>query len=556
MTFKISDVVDPKFAETLKKSSYLFEYVSTYVNRGNPLPTYATILEHKHKLSDKPNLIYPISEHIFIHINPFTQLSDGYNEYVIIEPNEPERKLLQMADKLFSIHAGSLHPPLELTERYNVIENYIDKAITVSKVPISYEKLKQTNSKKLLVYEKDLAGFKYHFLRKRAGMDVLEPFLSDPYLEDVSIVGAGNLYVVHKFFGSLKATTFLSNEEIDELIIGMAEQFGKTISHSKPVIDAQLPEGSRINIVFGKDVSKKGTNATIRRFANTPLAITEIIQSKTMNSLEAAYLWMMLTEGMSLFINGETASGKTTSLMAVTSFIPANLKIITLEDTAEITLAHQNWISEVTRDSGNTVSNVTMFDLLKAALRQRPNYIILGEIRGAEGNTAFQAMQTGHPVISTFHAAHMTSFLQRITNPPISVPRTHIDNLNIALFQAAVQGPDGKRRRRVLSINEIIGYNSDVGKVMYVPLFDWDAATDTVKFRGKGSSALFKDKVLQNRGLSKKDEIILYDELKTRAQILDKMIEKKIFNFFDVYELISKCNEIGVDLFVKELDSM
>ncbi|MBI1829090.1 MAG: type II/IV secretion system ATPase subunit [Thaumarchaeota archaeon] len=555
-TFNISIIEDSNFVDALKKSPHLFEYVSIYVNRGLPLPTFVKSLEYKHRSLDHPNLIYPIPGDVFIHINPHAQLADGYKEYIIIEPPEPERVLLNVADQLFSNHAGSIVPPIELTERFNVIENYINKTVTISKNPVLYEKLNASKIKTLPVYEKDLVGFKYHFLRRRAGMDILDPYLSDPYLEDVSIVGAGNIYVVHKFFGALKAITFLSNEEIDDLIIGMAEQFGKTISHARPVIDAQLSEGSRINIVYGKDVSKKGTNATIRRFANTPLAITEIIQSRTMSSAEAAYLWMMLSEGMSLFINGETASGKTTSLMALTAFIPANLKIVTLEDTAEITLAHQNWISEVTRDSGNTASNVTMFDLLKAALRQRPNYIIMGEIRGAEGNTAFQAMQTGHPVISTFHAANMVSLLQRITNPPIGVPKTHIENLNIAVFQGAVQGPDGKRIRRVLTVNEIIGYNSDVDKVMYVPLFNWEPFTDTVKFRGKGSSALFKTKILQNRGLSKRDEVVLYDELTFRAKILDKMIDKKIFNFYDVYESISRCGEIGLDAFYRELEQI
>ena len=157
-------------------------------------------------------------------------------------------------------------------------------------------------------------------------MGLLDPFLTDPHLEDISMVGAGNMYVIHKMFGALKCPVFLSAEEIDDLIISMAEQFGKTVSHAKPVIDATLPEGSRINIVFGKDVSRKGTNATIRRFASTPLSITQIIPSKALVSIEAAYLWMMLAEGMSVFINGETASGKTTTMMALDGFYSIQLE--------------------------------------------------------------------------------------------------------------------------------------------------------------------------------------------------------------------------------------
>jgi len=556
MSFDFSQIKDKKFVEALKKSPHLLNHMSTYLSRGHPLPIFTETLEGEHKKLKEPNLIYPISDTTYIHINPYTNSADGYVEYVVLEPDEPDRTLMHQADKLFSVHAGSMEPPVEITERFNVIEQYLDKTISISKSPVEYSKIGASKSKNLLVYENDIPSLKYHFLRKRAGMGLLSPFLNDPHLEDISIVGAGNMYVIHKMFGALKCPLFLSVEEIDELIISMSEQFGKTVSHAKPVIDATLPEGSRINIVFGKDVSRKGTNATIRRFATTPLSITQIIPSKALNSIEAAYMWMMMAEGMSVFINGETASGKTTTMMALTAFIPSNWKIVSIEDTPELTLPHSNWISECTRDTGSQNSSVTMFDLLKAALRQRPNYIFVGEIRGAEANIAFQAMQTGHPVVSTFHAANMTALIQRITNPPMNIPKTNVENLNIALFQAAVQGPDGKRVRRVLSINEILGYNAEGNNVMFIPVFNWDAGTDTVKFRGKGSSALFIQKILEKRGMSRKDEVLLYEELALRAKVLEKMIEKKIFNFYDVYDSISHCREIGLEAYLKELNQL
>ncbi|MDE1770333.1 MAG: type II/IV secretion system ATPase subunit [Thaumarchaeota archaeon] len=544
---------DKKFSEALKKSVHLAKYITDYIEKGNPIPLFTEKLEGEHKKLKDPNLIYPISDTTYIHINPHSNSADGYVEYVIIEPEEPDRALMANADKLFAINAGTMNPPLELTERFNMIDQYLDKTILSTNTVIDYSKVDIFKLKNLQVFEKDVPSLKYHFLRKRAGMGLLDPFLTDPNLEDISIVGAGNMYVIHKMFGALKCPVFLSVEEIDDLIVSMAEQFGKTVSHAKPVIDATLPEGSRINIVFGKDVSRRGTNATIRRFASTPLSITQIIPSKAMLSIEAAYLWMMLAEGMSVFINGETASGKTTTMMALTAFIPSNWKIVSIEDTPELTLPHSNWISEVTRDTGNAASSVTMFDLLKAALRQRPNYIFVGEIRGAEANIAFQAMQTGHPVISTFHAGNMTALIQRITNPPMDIPKTNVENLNLAMFQAAVTGPDGKRVRRVLSINEIIGYNPEGNNVMFIPVFNWDPGTDTVKFRGKGSSALFISKLLEKRGMSRKDEGLLYEELALRAKILDKMVEKKIFNFYDVYDSISRCREIGLEQFMKEL---
>ena len=328
-------------------------------------------------------------------------------EYVIVEPDMPDRKIMELADKMFAVQSADMIPPLEITERFNMVETYLKDHTQVTDTVVDYNAVGDIYKlKSLPVNKNDWVGLRYHFLQKRAGTGILDPFLADPNLEDISIIGAGNVYVIHKSFGALKCPLFLGVEEIDELIISMSEQFGKTISHARPVVDAVLPDGSRINVVFGKDISRKGTNATIRKFASTPLSITQVLTSKALDFREAAYMWMTLAEGMSVFINGETASGKTTTLMALTAFIPSNWKIVTIEDTPEITLPHANWINEQTRDTGNEHSSVTMFDLLKAALRQRPNYIFVGEIRGAEANIAFQAMQTGHPVVSTFHAAN------------------------------------------------------------------------------------------------------------------------------------------------------
>lgn len=557
MPFDFAQVRDPRFAQELKKSPHLLNYMEMYTIRGNPLPLFTEQLQAEHKKLKEPNLLYPVSDQTYVHINPHTTSDDGYMEYVIVEPDMPDRKIMDLADKMFAVQSADFAPPAEITERFNMVENYLKEHIQLTDDTVDYSALGDVYKLKTLpVNKKDWVGLRYHFLQKRAGTGILDPFLADSNLEDISIIGAGNVYIIHKSFGALKCPLFLGVEEIDELIISMSEQFGKTISHARPVVDAVLPDGSRINIVFGKDISRKGTNATIRKFASTPLSITQVLSSKALDFREAAYMWMMLAEGMSVFINGETASGKTTTLMALTAFIPSNWKIVTIEDTPELTLPHSNWITEQTRDTGNEHSSVTMFDLLKAALRQRPNYIFVGEIRGAEANIAFQAMQTGHPVVSTFHAANMTALIQRITNPPMLIPKTNVENLNIGLFQGAVQGPGGKRVRRVLSINEILGYNPEGGNIMFIPVFNWDPGTDEVKFRGKGSSALFVQKVLEKRGMAKKDEGLLYEELELRAKILQKMMEKRIFNFYDVFDSISHCREIGLEAFYKELDSL
>ena len=554
MGFDISTINDENFVDKIKEKAYLKNYLETYQIRGNPLPLFSDELKPEHKKLKEPNLIYAVSDETFIHINPHTTADDGYKEYIIIEPDEPDRELMAFADKVFAAKAGKLDPPAEITERFAMVDKFLDEILETTSATIDYTKLGDPfKINKVPVLPSALPALKYHFLQKRAGTGLLDPFLNDPNLEDISIIGAGNMYIIHKAFGTLKVPVFLSVEAIDELIISLSEQFGKTISHAKPVVDATLPDGSRINIVFGKDISRKGTNATIRKFASTPLSIIQVLTSGVMNYTEVAYLWMMLEAGMSLFVNGETASGKTTTLMGLTAFIPSNWKVVTIEDTPELTLPHNNWITEATRNTGNPASSVTMDDLLKAALRQRPNYILVGEIRGAEGNVAFSAMQTGHPVIATFHAAGMVPLIQRLSNDPINIPKTYMENLNLALFQGAVLNPDGKRVRRVLSINEILGISND-GNVMFIPVFNWDAGTDTVLFKGRGSSALFISKVLEKRGMMRKDEGKLYVELELRAKILEAMLEKKIFNYYDVFNAISHCNEIGLEEYLKELE--
>jgi flagellar protein FlaI len=554
--FKEQPQLSEKLLEVMRKTPYLAEYVNAFIAKGNQPPAYHEKIDGSFKNLKLPNLIYPISDSNFIHINAFATAGDGYFEYQIIGPPEPDARLLSAIDRVFASYAGGWKPPDELQEKFMVVGNFLDKICTKSSTPVKYDSIDVKKKAAIVVYEKEYEYLKYHFVNKRVGLGILEPFLTDPHLEDISIVGAGNVFIVHKIFGPLKCPVWLTHDDIDDMVIGMSEQFGKTISHARPLVDATLPEGSRINIVFGKDVSKRGTNATIRRFASVPLSITQVINSKTLDAREAAYMWMMVGEGMSVFINGETASGKTTTMMGITEFIPPTGKVVSIEDTPEITLPHKNWISEVTRDTGSAHSSVLMFDLLKAALRQRPNYILVGEIRGAEANIAFQAMQTGHPVMSTFHAAQMSSLIQRLTGEPMKIPKPNIENLNIAFFQAAVQGKDGKPIRRVLSINEIVGYNGGADSVMFIPVFTWDAASDTVTYRGKGSSSLFLTKVLLKRGLARKEESSLYDELELRTKILETMIKKKIFNYYDVYDRIVQAKEMGLDAFKRELDTL
>src|SRR4030042_918302 len=254
-------------------------------------------------------------------------------------------------------------------------------------------------------------------------MGTLDPMILDPNIEDISCSGLGNIFVEHRIFGGLRTSIgFGSEEELDKFVIELAESIKHPVTFRDPVVDATLPDGSRINIVYGNDVSKRGSNFTIRKFSDTPMSILELIQFNMLNYEMAAYLSLILQEGMNAWVSGETASGKTTLMNALTTFIPPESKIVSIEDTPEVQVPHHNWIRGCTRGSGkqSEASEISMFDLLKAALRQRPNLIIVGEIRGVEGAVAFQAMQTGHACMSTFHAASVAKLIQRITASPIN----------------------------------------------------------------------------------------------------------------------------------------
>jgi flagellar protein FlaI len=357
------------------------------------------------------------------------------------------------------------------------------------------------------------------------------------------------LFVEHKVFGSCRTTIeFNVEDDLNDFVIKLSERIGKPVSYRRPIVDSTLPDGSRINIVFGRDVSIRGSNFTIRKFSDRPLSIIQLCLWNTMDYLEAAYLWMLLEYGLSLWVCGETASGKTTTLKAIIPFIRPNAKIVSIEDTPEIICPHENWTREVTREGEDVGSSVEMFDLLRAALRQRPNYIIVGEIRGVEGSVAFQAMQTGHPVLATFHAASVEKLIQRLTGSPIDIPKTYIDNLNAVIIQSAVRLPQtGMVERRVISINEIVGYDPLEERFNFIELYSWEATNDSHIFRGEGMSYLLEEKIATMKGLPLMERRRIYEELFLRSSVLRLMAENSIIDYYDVWNALNKIYKIGVE---------
>jgi flagellar protein FlaI len=399
------------------------------------------------------------------------------------------------------------------------------------------------------VTRRELETIKYIVLRDKIGMGALEPLIRDPNIEDISCSGLGAVFVEHKIFKGLKSSiVFDTDEDLDDFVLRLSENIKKPVTFKNPIVDAALQDGSRINIVYGGEVSKRGSNFTIRKFADTPISILDLITFGAIDYKMAAYLAIVVGDGLNLWVSGETASGKTTLLNAITTFIRADAKIVSIEDTPELQVPHVNWIREVVRMSGEASqgASVDMFGLLKAALRQRPNAIIVGEIRGEEGAVAFQGMQTGHQVMSTFHASTVEKLIQRITGNPINVPKPYMDNLNVVVICSAVRLPNGKLGRRVLSINEIIGYDLSSDSFSFVEVFRWNPSDDLFEFTGNMNSYLLENRVAPRRGLTAANKRQIYTELDKKGMVLEKLHAQGVTNFYDLYQLVAKAQREGL----------
>ena len=413
-----------------KDHQFLLDYIHVLPIEEVGIPEFYDELDRK--LGDKknPNLIYPIGNGLYVHI--FPDPNDTRDHYIAIEPgmldideglvDELEDRLLEHVEDMDDLDGVAM-------DRSKVLRDILDKVVVVVTAKevakarkAAKNKAKNKPGKKLPVTKSQLATLRYQLVRDKEGMGLLDPLIYDPYIEDISCSGLGSLFLEHKIFKSLKTNvSFSSMEQLDTFVIQISEKIGKPVTYRSPIVDATLPDGSRINVVFGDDVSKRGSNFTIRKFSAEPLSLIQLVEFGGLTYEMAAYLSLAMLHGMNMFISGETASGKTTLMNAVTVFLHPTSKIVSIEDTPELQVPHPNWIREVIRGRAGDVSGsaVTMFDLLRAALRQRPNEIIIGEIRGEEGAIAFQAMQTGHSCMATFHAASVEKLIQRLTGHPM-----------------------------------------------------------------------------------------------------------------------------------------
>jgi flagellar protein FlaI len=362
----------------------------------------------------------------------------------------------------------------------------------------------------------------------------IDPLMHDNTIEDISSNGYDiPIYLYHKKYTNMPTNVYYTENELDSYVIRLAQRCGKHISIAEPMVDATMPDGSRIQMTLGTEVTTHGATFTIRKFSEVPITPVDLINWDTFSVEEMAYLWLSIENNKSLIFAGGTASGKTSSLNAVSLFIPWQAKIVSLEDTRELKLPHPNWIPGITRDSftADGRGSIDMYDLLRAALRQRPEYLLVGEVRGKEALTLFQAMSTGHTTFSTMHADSVSSAIHRLENPPISVPRSMIQALNIMSIQAQTY-VKGKRARRNMKIVEITDIDPTTRNIRTNDIFAWDALTDKIQRVGESKVV---NEIMIRRGWSASD---LRKELMNRQKILEFMVANKITDFNAISTII------------------
>jgi flagellar protein FlaI len=539
------------------------EWVQDFEARYGTRPIFYGPLDRDARKIEPLNLIYVTKPPIFVHMYRPSDGEDGGGStlWFGLEPqlSEEEELIRRTLVEILLQEAPSAPSFTTDSEFENILSGMIDRytvldvdAPTVRRTGGVWSIL-GIDDKRIVVSLEQREKIRYIIIRDLIRNGPLETLLSDEMLEDIHTIGLKHVNMDHKVFGMVTSNIrFRERELLGRYLRAMSERIGRPVSDNKPIIDGALLDGSRINIIYSDDVSMLGPSFTIRKFAEETISVIQLIAWGTMSAQQGAYIWICLEYGMSLLVSGETASGKTTTLNAILPFIDHNVKIYSAEDTPEVKVRHKIWQRLVTRDSKNEDSRVEMFDLLKAALRSRPRYIIIGEIRGVEGATAFQAMQTGHPVIATFHASSIVKMIQRFTGDPINVPIRFFDNLNFAIFQEVVEAPGGGIARRITGIDEVIGYNKHSDGVLTRGMFEWDPVKDKHYFRGMFQSHILENKVAAQMGFANKRDV--YDEMMRRTEAISRMVDRDLTHYDDVFDLLNIYYNQGWEQFSAAID--
>jgi flagellar protein FlaI len=456
--------------------------------------------------------------------------NDRTKEYIFeaIEPqlSSHERELLnQLKDamaKIIGAEVASLSSGDKRAHLRGVVEEFL-KTRGIQLSPLSTERII------------------YYIQRDFVGYGPIDTLILDSNIEDISCDGVEvPLFVFHGKYESVKTNiVFEDEDQLNSFIVLLGQRCGKSVSVSSPILDGTTPEGHRVQATYGREVTTRGGSFTIRRFKERPWTPVDLVTAGSANEEMVAYFWLAAEQGESLMICGGPAAGKTSTLNAIALFIPPTAKIVSIEDTREVNLPHENWIPGATRSGsgdrgsdGKAAGEVDMFDLVRAALRQRPNYIIVGEVRGKETYTMFQAMATGHTTYSTMHADSVKSMVNRLENPPINTPRILLSALNNVVIQIQARTEKGVVRR-LKQVLEIVGFEPETNELITNTVYEWDPATD--KFAFKGHSFLL-DKIMELKNYTHEE---MEAEFQRRVSVVRYLVQQKMDDYRALWQIVT-----------------
>lgn len=486
------------------------------VNLSPPIPALPRI-DDKTKIDVRYSVIAP---YVTIHI--YWDAKEGELVYEVEEPllNQEEKKILDVIQ-------GSM---IELININVIVErdhesmiDYIDKNARLV--------IQELNLK---VSEKTYERIFYYLYRNFVGLNEIDPLIRDYFIEDIECNGANTpVYLVHRTYRNMRTNiTFKDMDGLASFVEKLAQRCGRYISYAQPLLDGSLPDGSRINATYTKDVTSRGPTFTIRKFTSVPWTPTQLLSMNTLSPEMLAYFWILLQYKTNIMIAGGTSSGKTTLLNAIAFFIPPEARVISIEDTRELNLPRENWLPAVSRTSvgSGKVGEVDLFDLLKNSFRQNPDYVIVGEVRGKEAFVLFQGMASGHSSISTIHADSLDTLIRRLQTPPINLSPTLVNSLDcIAIMTHALI--DKKHTRRLKEVVEVVNVDREGSAVINTP-FVWNPSKDLFYF--KKQSKVF-EKISARFGISI-DKI--QEDFSQRAKLLYALYKKKIFDFEQMRRIV------------------
>jgi flagellar protein FlaI len=473
------------------------------------------------KVIEKYPLYEPFS-HVVIVQNPKT----GEHQYILDELQlDPLEK--GVYDRILEILLAEIESPKE--EILDPRKFFAEEAKKiVDKYRISLGWLPDVSWYKIL----------YHAERDLVGFGRIDPLMRDPNIEDISCDGVLKpVYVWHRNYESIETNLeFPDDEVLDNTVVKLVHMAGKHVSTAFPIVDASLPGKHRLAVAYRREITPFGTAFTIRKFREDPYSIVDLINIGTFSEEMAAYFWMCLENRSSIMVLGGTAAGKTTALNTLACLIKPGSKIITIEETAELNLPHENWVSLIARQSyglgGSGVGEVSLFDLVKTSMRHRPDIMIVGEVRGQEAYVLFQALATGHGGMCTMHAENLDSAVKRLTQKPMDISPAYIPLMNIVIpIQRVhlVKNNEKKAYRRVITVNEIADYDD------YKTPCKWDPAKDEHPMDFDQSTLLTS--IAERQGVAKKD---LIDEIGRRRDVLHWMRERNIRSYKDVAAIVAE----------------